>query len=217
MIITALKAESSAGKSGRGEQFRIELSDGSLFSFKNCYLPPEIFNDYLVNLKEAEGREINTEEEEAFRFASSCLRTEKAALRLIARAEQNTQGLTRKLEQRGCGRTCVNTVIERLTDLKLLDNRRYAQLWFESRLRLARSPKRLLYALCGRGIDRDDAEAALKAALDKDTEHAMITRFVKKHSRKKGGEGENHARSLRHLLKSEGFSLSAIEGFFDAG
>ena len=216
MIIISLKTESSVGQSGRGGQYRIELSDGSLFSFKNCYLPPEIFNEYLNDPKDAEEREINAGEEAAFRFASACLRAEKAALRLIARAEQCTNGLTRKLEQRGHSTVCVNTVISRLAELKLLDDRRYAQLWLESRLCLTRSPRRLLSALCGRGINRDDAQAALKTALDEEAEFAMLTRFVKRHSRKKGGEGENTARSFKYLLKSEGFSALAIERFLDS-
>ena len=228
MIITSLKTESSGGKSDKGEQYRIELSDGSLFSFKNCYLPPGIFNANPGYPGEAEsqesartagfpqeGSEINAEEETAFRFASACLRTEKTALRLIARAEQCTSGLMRKLEQRGCGKTCVNAVISRLMDLKLLDDRRYAQLWLESRLRLTRSPRRLLCALCGRGIDRDNAEAALKNALDEEAEFSMLTRFVKRLPRKKSGKGGNVTRSLKYLLKSEGFSLSAIERFFN--
>ena len=236
MIITALKTESSGGHSNNGSQLRIGLSDGSLFSFKICYLPPEIYNKYLNNSKEAEslqdvltddspereaasevpeGREINAEEEAAFLFASACLRTEKASLKLITRAEQCTSGLSRKLEQRGHNPACVNTVISRLTELKLLDDRRYAQLWLESRLRLTRSPRRLLSALCGRGINRDDAQTALKAALDEEAELAMLTRFVKKYSRKKSGKGENVTRSLKFLLKSEGFSLSVIERFLD--
>ena len=215
MIIVALKTESYVRKSGRGEQYRVELSDGSLFSFKNYYLPPGIFNEYLDNPKEAEGRDINAEEEAAFRHASACLRAEKAALRLIARAEQCTQGLARKLERRSHDKTCVDMVISRLTDIKLLDDSRYAQLWLESRLRLARSPRRLLSALCGRGIDRDDAETALKTALDDETEFSMLTRFVNKRLRKKNGEGETVTRSLKYMLKSEGFSLSAIERFFD--
>jgi len=211
MTIISLKTEA------RGELNRIELSDGSLFSYRICYLPPELPNTHTISPDTAQGMEINAAEEAAFRLASACLRAEKTALRLIARAEQCTPGLARKLKKRGHENACVNAVISRLTELKLLDDRRFAQLWLESRLRLARSPRRLLSSLCGRGIDRDDAESALRAALDEDTEHALLTRFVKKHSRKAGGDGDEHAvtRSLKYLLKSEGFSSAAIQRFFD--
>jgi regulatory protein len=209
MIIVSLKTEAS------GELFRIGLSDGSLFSFRNCYLPPELQNAHLVDPASAEGKEITAAEEAAFRSASACLRAEKAALRLIARAEQCTSGLSRKLEKRGHERTCVNAVISRLSALRLLNDSRYAGLWIESRLRLARSPRRLLISLCARGIDRDDAQAALKKVLDEETELSMIARFAKKHAKKAGGRGEDIARSLKHVLKSEGFSHAAILRFFD--
>jgi len=210
MTIISLKTEA------KGELSRIELSDGSLFSYRISYLPPELLNTQIVSPGTAQGMEITAVEETAFRHASACLRAEKAALRLIARAEQCTPGLTAKLKKRGHESSCVNAVISRLTELKLLDDRRFAQLWLESRLRLARSPRRLLSALCIRGIDRDDAESALKTALDEDTEHSLLTRFVKKHSRKAAGNNDGTVtRSLKHLLKSEGFSSSAIQKFFD--
>ena len=209
MIIVSLKAET------KGELFRIGLSDGSLFSFRNCYLPPDLQNTHLVDPASAEGKEITAVEEAAFRGASACLRAEKAALRLIARAEQCTAGLSRKLEKRGHERAGVNAVISRLSSLRLLDDSRYACLWLESRLRLARSPRRLLISLCARGIDRDDAEAALKKVLDEEAESLLIARFVKKHAKKTGGKEEDIARSLKHILKSEGFSQAAILRFLN--
>ena len=209
MTVVSLKTEAD------GELNRIELSDGSLFSFRICYLPPGLFNENFSSPDAVEGKDINAAEEAAFRHASACLRAEKAALRLIARAEQCTLGLTRKLEKRGHETACVNAVISRLSELRLLDDRRYARLWLASRLRLARSPRRLLSSLCGRGIDRDDAEAALKTALDEDAEFTLLARFVKRHSRKTAREGETGVRSLKYLLKSEGFSPPVIQRFFD--
>jgi regulatory protein len=138
------------------------------------------------------------------------LRAEKTALRLIARAEQCAGGLTRKLEKRGFDSACICEVISKLTELNLLDDNRFARLWLESRLRLPRSPRRLLSSLCARGIDRDDAQTALKNVLDEDTELALLRRFAKKYSGKK----DSDPRSLKYLLKSEGFSRVAINNFF---
>jgi len=208
MIIVSLKPEAKGGL------FRIELSDGSLFSFRNCYLPPEIFDARLDSPGTAQGEEISSAEETALRHASACLRAEKAALRLIARAEQCAAGLSRKLEKRGHEKLCVNAVISRLSELNLLDDNRYAELWLESRLRLARSPRRLLISLSARGIDRDDAGAAMKKVLDEEAESSMLARFAKKRIRKSGG-GEDVICSLKYLLKNEGFSQAAIQKFLD--
>jgi len=155
--------------------------------------------------------------EEEVQNTSEYLRTEKAALRLISRAEQCTAGLARKLKKRGCDDACADAVISHLCELGLLDDSRFARLWLESRLRLAHSPRRLLSALCARGIARDEAEAAIKTVLDEDAENAMLAkfaaRFAKKHARKFAGESEDVTRKLKYLLKSEDFSQAAIRRF----
>ena len=202
MTIISLKTEAG------GDLNRIGLSDGSLFSFRICYLPPEL-NISSDGLCLNEGDEISAAEEAAFRFASECLRAEKAALRLITRAEQCTFGLSRKLEKRGAAAACISAVISRLLDLGLLDDARFAKAWLTSRLRLARSPRRLFVSLCGRGISRDDAETALKSVLDEETEFVMLKRFVKKYARKAGTD----VRSQKYFLKNEGFSHEVIHKF----
>jgi regulatory protein len=208
-------------KSGTGGEFRrIELSDGSIFSFKPCYLPPVFLDDSLYTPGAAEGREINADEEAAFRFASSCLRAEKAALQLIARAEQSVFGLSRKLKKRGHDSACVRSVISRLAELELVDDSRYARLWLESRInRKASSPRRLLVALCARGIDHDDAESVLKTALDAETEWQLLLHYTNKQRRLRKAvspeTGGNDLRSLKYALKSEGFSTEAIQRFIE--
>jgi regulatory protein len=197
-------------KSTADKTQRIGLSNGSLFSFRNCYLPAELLDTHLTDPNTAEGSEITAEEESAFRHASACLRAEKAALRLIARAEQCSQGLVRKLTKRGHEMACIHVVITRLVELNLLDDNRFARLWLESRLHVARSPRRLLIALCARGISRNDAEAALKTVLDMEAELTLLERFVKKYARKAGNMGEDSNRTLKYLLKSEGFSPEII-------
>ena len=139
---------------------------------------------------------------------------EKAALRLIARAEQCSAGLSRKLGQRKFDSSVINEVIAKLTKLKLLDDDRFARLWLESRLRLTRSPRQLISSLCAKGIDRDAAEAALKKALDEDTELKLIARYVKKNTKKISKNGDVTL-SLKYLLKNEGFTYQVIERYLD--
>jgi len=202
MTIISIKHDSAEGLR------RIELSDGSLFSFKTCYLHPE-FNI-------AEGIEINEIEEEGLRFASACLRAEKTALRLVARAEQTCLGLTRKLEKRGHDPACARHVISQLCESGLLDDRRYARLWLDARISRQRtSPRRLLIALNARGIDRDDTASALKEALDDEAEFLLLKRYVEKLQRKRriNSDDDDDGPSLKYLLKSEGFSSLAIQRF----
>lgn len=186
---------------------RIELADGSLFSFKTYYLPD--------NAELGEGLELNTDEEENLRFAAACLRAEKAALQLIARAEQTVFNLSMKLEKRGHESSCVRAVMAHLCESGLLDDSRYARLWLESRIsRQASSPRRLRAALHSRGIDRNDSDTALKETLDDETEQQLLERYVKKIKSKFDNSAENQ-RSLKYTLKSEGFSSAAIQYYFE--
>ena len=191
---------------------RIEFSDGSLFSFKICYLPPVFFEDSRY----VPGTEISTGEADAFRFAASCLRAEKAALGLVARAEQCVFGLSRKLEKGGHQASCVRAVLARLTELEIVDDRRFARLWLQSRLnRRADPPRKLLVGLRGRGIDRAVAEKALKSALHFEAEKALLERFIAKNRLFEGEPRAADISSLKFRLKREGFSPAVIQHFVE--
>jgi regulatory protein len=195
---------------------RIELSDGSLFSFKVCYLPPVFPEGSLfagfADFSDFAGREISGDEEEGFRFAARCLRAEKKALRLTARAEQSVFGLSRKLERAGFDGPCVRAVLARLCELDIVNDGRFAELWLSSRIAMkADGPRHLLAGLRGRGIDRDDAESALKKLLlDTETEAALLERFITK--RKLSGTP-----GLSGLLRAEGFSGTAVRRYVEEG
>jgi len=135
-------------------------------------------------------------------------KAERAALRLIARAEQCSNGITRKLERRGCDKDSIREVVSRLCELDLINDSRYARLWLQSRLRFARSPMRLLSSLCARGIDHDDAQTALNTVLDEDAELVMLAKYIKKY-------GKNKTQPIKFILKSEGFSTTSIKKYFN--
>jgi regulatory protein len=153
--------------------------------------------------------------EESENNTTAYLQAKNTALRLIARAEQCTHGLALKLEKRGYDRSCINTVITELSEQNLLNDRRFAQLWLESRMRLTRSPQRLLASLCRRGIDRKDAESAFRTVFDEETELSLLKHFIKKNFLKaRRGKEADTARSLKYMLNNEGFSPQAIRRYF---
>ncbi|MDR2029237.1 MAG: recombination regulator RecX [Treponema sp.] len=203
---------------------RIGLSDGSLFSFNHTYLPP-FWQGGAFFLP---GKELLGDELEAVRFAAACFRTERAALRLVARAEQTRAGLARKLEHRGHTPSCIRVVISHLADLEVVSDQRYAGLWLQSRLaRGAHSPLQLLNALSNRGIDRDTARAALKSALDFEHELALLGRYLTKSVTKSVAKsvtksaatgrfsGAGKDSFLKQRLKHEGFSPSVVQWFWE--
>jgi len=110
-------------KQSSGGVYQAELSDDSSLFLRSEYLPQNILND-LFNLDEGE---LNPAVEEGLRFAAECFRAEKPALRLIARAEQCSAGLSRKLEKRKISAKCAGAVISKLIEAGLIDDERYAR------------------------------------------------------------------------------------------
>jgi regulatory protein len=189
---------------------RVELSDGSLFSFKTCYLNAVFFDD----TRYVSGAEISPGEEGCFRFASSCLRGEKAALRLISRAEQTGFGLGHKLEKAGYSRPCVNAVLARLRELGIVDDSRYARMWLQARLaHRAEGPRRLLAALRRRGISRQNAEEALRTVLSPAAEKILLDNYLKKERL----SGTDETQAVVRVLKREGFSPGLIRDYRESG
>jgi regulatory protein len=199
------------GKAGTGQLIiRIGLSDGALFSFNTNYLPLSYQKgDYFFP-----GREISAEEDGALRFAADCYRAERAALRLVARAEQTCAGLKHKLEQRGHRADHADAAVSCLTELGILDDHRFAERWIRSRLyRGADTPLGLVNGLCRRGIDRNIARDACKTTLDFELETELLGKFIaKKYPALEGGQD---IRFLRALLKREGFSPFVLERYWD--
>lgn len=201
MEITAITPlpEPEAG----GSAYTISLSDGSVCSLKTVFLPPA----YRDRILEALHTELPEEAVEAIRFAGVCFDAEVVALRLAARAEQTRLGLTAKLERRGYNAAAVRAVVSRLSELGILSDRRYAELWLQDRLaRKAETPRRLSAALYGRGIDRKAVAEALKAALDFETELGLAKAY-----REKIPPGT----ALKRLLKQEGFSSGVIQAVLE--
>ncbi|MDR1507412.1 MAG: recombination regulator RecX [Treponema sp.] len=197
----ALCVQSVEPGPGRGT-VRVCVS-GRFIDISASYLPPEYAGAFLCP-----GAILDGDAEAALRSAADCLSAEKAALRLIARAEQCGAGITRKLERRGHDPAAVRTVLARLLELKLVDDGRYAGLWLKSRVgRGKKGPRTLETALRAKGIDRETAVSALKEALSGDAEADLLERCVKQAGPEVAG--------LRFFLKREGFSSGAIETFFD--
>ncbi|MDR0558092.1 MAG: recombination regulator RecX [Treponema sp.] len=197
--ITSIKAENAP------KVYRIALSDGRLFSIKTIYLKEDFIS--CAAPAAVTPFEISEDKDAELRFSCACLRAERAALSLIANAEQTCVGLEHKLRARGHASSCVKTVVDHLSNIEAVNDERYAGLWMQSRLSLkADSPSKLLAKLCAKGIPCRTAQKALKAALDFETELALLKKFAAKN--------RIDAESLctrRQRLKYEGFSAEVVQ------
>ena len=163
--------------------------------------------------------------------SAECLKAEKAALVLIARAEQCSSGLRRKLEKKKYPDAVIQAVLNHLTEMNLVNDRRYAELWLKSRIGRETKGPRLLYSLLiARGIEHESAEEALAAVITPDAEAAMLRRCLEKFSGKitvkntikKSNSMKNSVKNsidektaIRFFLKRQGFSSEAVTQYYE--
>ena len=152
-------------------------------------------------------------QENASSSQNANIEAEKIALRLIARAEQNSRGLLNKLLLRGVEISIGKEVIDSLLDRNLLNDERYAELWIKSRLagRKAASPRQLMNTLRNKGIDKYSLKEAMEKSFDSDSEFILLCNFLDKNPENKELD-ENY---LIPLLKYEGFSADSINRYFE--
>jgi len=131
------------------------------------------------------------------------------AVRYLARWDRTAAQVEQFLLSKGAAAAQAKQTISRLSDLRYLDDRAYAERWLESRL--ARQPmgrERLLAELQAKGIQDAVAERAVKKALPDVDDDILATRALKSWQRK--GRPVTSVQAVR-LLRQWGFEEETIE------
>jgi regulatory protein len=192
------------GAEGRGVY--LTISDGSSF-----FVPGEcIFTLHLV-----EGMEIGEELFYAIEEQSRMLSAWTKALDLVGRREHSAFELRGKLSRRGFSDQVIHTVIARLEELHLLDDKRFSEMWVGSRMR--RHPEgrvKLLAGLASKGVDRTIARTVVDTLLGPEEETAALEEAARKLFRKDGVSRKSMAASLARKGFSRSKVMRTVEKFF---
>ncbi|MBN2658020.1 MAG: RecX family transcriptional regulator [Spirochaetales bacterium] len=131
---------------------------------------------------------------------------------LLARAEQSSGGLFLKLRKKGFSASVSRQAVDRVIELGLLDDERFATFWLESRLRQHPEGQTLLYqGLLSRGVTPESAKAALNSVLsEEEIQNAVINAGIKL-TRRHGAD----EKKLKQALLRKGFSNREIRYFFE--
>lgn len=135
------------------------------------------------------------------------------ALDLLARRQQTTAELRRKLRQRGFEKGEIEEVITRLTDLRYLDDDRTAEDWAAELVRNGGfGRRRALEKMVNRGIPVETARRELGAAWDDDRERSSALSVARKWLRSKRVDlGEiSERRRLARSLAGKGFDSQTV-------
>jgi regulatory protein len=131
------------------------------------------------------------------------------ALRYLARRDRTVAQVEQFLRHHGASPSRTKQVIDRLSDLRYLDDRAYAQRWIESRLaRRTMGRAGLKAELQARGIPETVEEEAVGRALQGVDEDSLARRALKTTPRR--GRRCTPAQAAR-LLRRRGFEEDTID------
>ncbi len=130
---------------------------------------------------------------------------------LLSTRPRTEHEMRARLGAAGFGNDVVDRTVERLVELKLIDDAAFALQWIEERARLkGRAPEALVAELAAKGIERELAETALAAAgIDEEAQaKAMAARLLTRVAHKPLAE---QGLALMGMLMSRGFSEETAE------
>ncbi len=139
----------------------------------------------------------------------------EAALKLLERTRRTRSEIEKRLKEKGYAFTTVQPVLDRLSEVGLIDDAEYARAWLAGRW--GRKPsgwRRLQQELRSKGISDDDVERAREQLAERgsapdEVESALkvVTQARKRLSRL---DGQKQRQRLYALLARRGFSADVI-------
>jgi regulatory protein len=141
---------------------RIHLADGSFF-----VIHAEVFASERL----ATGDTLDDARISGLKARSELVLARQAALRLLSRAAQTRQGLSRKLRSRGFSVEAAAFAVNRMIELGYIDDRAFAENWTNFRLSARKEGWKSLYrGLLRNGVPRAVAEEVLGATCTDEVE-----------------------------------------------
>jgi regulatory protein len=140
-------------------------------------------------------------------------RTMSRAVKLLAAKPRSVGELReRLLEKSWTNRNIVDSVIEKLSDYKYLDDKQYASDLAVSKLRQQpQGRRRLKQTLSQKKLDKETVDEAIAAAFEKVPERDLIDRAIEKQIRLKGKpETRDEIKKFYDHLLRRGFSYDLI-------
>lgn len=125
------------------------------------------------------------------------------AISLLGYRERSAAEVARKLRENGYPEAVVSGVVDRFTDLELIDDARFALAWARTRTAAGYGRRRISRELAEKGIDPDVAAAALDEASDPSDE---LNRAIAALRGKVAADRSGRDRLVRRLV-SRGFEL----------
>jgi len=138
-------------------------------------------------------------------------RARDAALRLLAVRARSVAEVRNRLARKGFSPESVSAALRGLEGAGLLDDREFARLWAEERVRLRPvGPRRLRSELASKGVPPGVIEETLRRTYEEHDERELADRVLRKRRIGKNPDA-GETRRLRAFLLRRGFGYEAID------
>lgn len=175
-------------------------------------------SDFWYSCGYVSGDSLDDGELAAFKSAAGSRRAFNAAMGLLSRREHSKKELFTKL-CRKFDREAADSAVERLCELGLVDDERFAELYAKELYeRKGMGDRRIIYELCSRGISGETAKAAVEALhIDCDESEDNVQRIVDIIEKKYYNitNDEKQRRRAWNALQRLGYSPSDIRRAFN--
>ncbi|MBU1318434.1 MAG: recombination regulator RecX [candidate division Zixibacteria bacterium] len=168
--------------------------------------------DLIANFGLQQGRKLSSSEYESLAAALDERKLRDTAYRLLSRRPHSVKELADKLRQRGFSRSDIEALVKEFCGKDLLGDRKFAESWVETRLRLKpRSGRLLVIELRSKGVDKETAEAVVREKLDGTDEAELAFKLLL--GRRQRLMQENWVdtqRKIHNFLRYRGFNSDVI-------
>jgi regulatory protein len=133
-----------------------------------------------------------------------------ASFNLLSYRARSRREIETRLKRKGISETAISETAQRLAELGLLDDVKFAEAFARDRLEFARKGKRVIYAeLRRKGVPKSVVEQVLARASDEtEAAGAVLAKVARRYA---ALEPRERYRKLHDLLLRRGFSFETIE------
>lgn len=190
-------------KTPQGDVTAAELSDGSSIA-----VHPEAALEFFLHI----GLVLSEDDAEAVQLRSAVFAARDKAVEYQARREHSASELILKLRKKDYDYETAASAVEILVERGWVDDRRFAAMWLESRIKKHPEGRSSLAAgLSKKGVPRDIVNEVLDDCLSEQQQDDALARSLEKYVRTRSADPK---KIVNHLLR-RGFRYADIKRHLD--
>ena len=151
---------------------------------------------------------VSIDDPDALLYESDFKRAKSHALWYLSRGDLSEKGLAEKLKTAGFGEKAAQAAVERMAELGLIDDEKYARRLLESLTMSGASEKEIYFKLKNKGIPSDIAKEVLSESETDESEKIKGLLYTKYQNKLETQEG---VQKVIASLARKGFSFSDIK------